>query len=219
MATALCYNSVCRKHNEGAYVSKLHLVRHAECEFNVRHLVQGWADSPVAELGIRQSRAAGDYIREAGIRPTHAYCSTSYRTEVTLREALGQVPGFEHMPYERLDDLREAYFGLLEGMPSELVVEQAPFGNFLVQFGGESQDHLGTRICGCLDGIMRRPDHESVIAVTHGAAARVFLDRWAADSPLWSPEFFGCPSNCSVMTFEYSDGEFELVNVFEPHVA
>ena len=197
-------------------MSRLYLIRHAECEFNVRHLVQGWVDSPVTQRGVRQSHAAGVYLREQGVCPTHAYCSTSYRTEVTLREALSEVPGFEHMPYERLDDLREAYFGLLEGMPSSLVVARPPFGDFLVQFGGESEGAFRERFCSCVDQIMRRSGHERVLVVTHGAVARVFLDEWAQGSPIWVPAPNGCPGNCSVMTFEFDNGAFELVSFFDP---
>lgn len=197
-------------------MSQLHLIRHAECEFNVRHLVQGWVDSPVTELGVRQSQAAGRYLLEQGIVPTHVYSSTAYRTEVTLREALAVATGGIKVPYDRLDDLREAYFGLLEGVSSDLVLATAPFGDFLVPFGGESEEHLTKRINGALYDIMEKPDSSCVIAVTSGAALVSFLNLWAPDSSLWSPSFYGCPGNCSVMTFEYADGAFELVRAFDP---
>ena len=199
-------------------MSRLYLIRHAECEFNVRHLVQGWVDSPVTELGIRQSRAAGEYLRDQGTVPTHVYSSTAYRTEVTLREALEVATGGIKVPYDRLDDLREAYFGLLEGVPSDLIRVPAPFGDFLVPFGGESEEHLSERINRVLGTIMEQPDSSRVIAVTSGAAIVAFLNRWAPNSSLWSPAFYGCPGNCSVMTFDYADGAFELVDFFEPHV-
>lgn len=44
---------------------KLYLVRHGFTNFNMRHIIQGWVDSPLTERGIKQAEAA----REVGDRP------------------------------------------------------------------------------------------------------------------------------------------------------
>ena len=36
----------------------LYLMRHGQTVFNVRRKVQGWCDSPLTELGIKQAETA-----------------------------------------------------------------------------------------------------------------------------------------------------------------
>ena len=57
----------------------LYLMRHGQTLFNKRRKVQGWCDSPLTELGIKQAEAAAKYFKERNIVFDHAYCSTSER--------------------------------------------------------------------------------------------------------------------------------------------
>ncbi len=52
-----------------------------------------------------QAARAGMFLRARGIEPDHAYTSTLHRTEQTIASL---SPG---LAYERLDGLREWYFG------------------------------------------------------------------------------------------------------------
>ena len=69
------------------------------------------------------------------------------------------------------------------------------------------------RMVATLTDLMRRPDHECVLAVSHGSAIKEFMDHVkgvAAD------ERDRVPGNCSVLHFVFDDeaGTFELVEVF-----
>lgn len=146
-------------------MSKLYMMRHGQTLFNVLRRKQGWCDSPLTELGIEQAKAAGRWIREQGITFDHVYSSTSERCCDTTELAL---PG---VAYERVKGLKEWNFGSFEGITEDLNI-QPPYGDFYVQFGGESETEMRDRLVSTLVELMRRPGHECVLAVSHGGAMR-----------------------------------------------
>ena len=109
----------------------LYLVRHGRTIFNLKRIIQGWSDSPLTQLGCDQAARAGMFLRARGIEPDHAYTSTLHRTEQTIANLW---PG---LAYERLDGLREWFFGDFEAERVMLMPER-PWRDFYRQFGGES---------------------------------------------------------------------------------
>lgn len=93
---------------------RLHLVRHAQTLFNVRHQLQGWCDSPLTPLGVAQAAALGERFRSVPLRA--AFSSDLTRTRTTTTAALAGHPEIEPawMP-----ELREWCFGGWEGQPNE----------------------------------------------------------------------------------------------------
>ena len=79
---------------------KLYLMRHGETLFNTQHKIQGWCDTPLTENGKRQALRAKAYFLKKGIIFDHAYCSTSERTEDTLKLV-------SSLPYVRLKELKD----------------------------------------------------------------------------------------------------------------
>ena len=152
----------------------LYLMRHGTTVFNERQKIQGWCDSRLAAFGRAQCERMGDYFAEHGISFDHAYCSTAGRTAQTL-----ELVTRNQMPYERLDGLLEYHFGILEGESCTICANVTePFGDFLVTFGGESTDQVRERMVSTLTDIMERPDHETVLAVSHGSSGLTFYDVW-----------------------------------------
>ena len=49
-------------------MAKLYLMRHGQTLFNVLKRKQGWCDSPLTEVGIKQVHLAGKALRERGYR-------------------------------------------------------------------------------------------------------------------------------------------------------
>lgn len=183
----------------------LYLVRHGQTMFNVKGIIQGWCDSPLTEQGEEQARRVGAYFRHAGISFDHHYASTLTRTQKTLRCIAGDVP------FTAEDGLREWFFGAFEAERVSIMPPR-PWGDFFLMFGGESQDGFRARICGTLADIMSRPEHECVLAVSHGSAVREFMDSWIEDSRLDVP---GVPGNCSVMRYDFDGERFALVEKLE----
>lgn len=190
---------------------RLYLMRHGQTIMNRRKIIQGWFDSPLTELGRAQAVLARDHLDELGVTFDHAYSSSLERACDTC-EIVGRG-----MPYERRKDLRELNFGAIEGCTQELLLpgSHADYGDYAVQFGGESMDQVSERMGKALTEIMLRPGHESVLAVGHGACVLAFNKLWLGVSDVKVDHI---TRNCTVYTFEFDAATrtFNCVDVFEP---
>lgn len=191
-------------------MSKLYMMRHGQTLFNVLRRKQGWCDSPLTELGIEQAKRAGEYLREHEITFDHVYSSTSERCCDTTELV---VPG---TPYERVKGLKEWNFGKFEGITEDLNIP-VPFGDFYVQFGGEDELEFRERLFTTITELMRRPDHEQVLMVSHGAACAQFPRAFGTDlrEKLGSGVRVG---NCGMFIYEFDgDSGFELIDAINPN--
>ena len=93
---------------------RLRIVRHAETEFNVGHMMQGVSDSPITELGHRQIAAVAQHL--SGERFDLAFCSDLQRTRTTADGILAALD--QHLPIEHTPLLREWNFGSFEEQPA-----------------------------------------------------------------------------------------------------
>jgi broad specificity phosphatase PhoE len=183
----------------------LYLMRHGQTLFNKRRKVQGWCDSPLTELGIKQAETAAKYFKEHNIVFDHAYCSTSERACDTLEIVTD-------MTYKRLKGLKEWNFGTFEG-ESEDLNPSLLYEDFFVRFGGEDQKEMQQRIATTCQKIMEE-DNEVVLAVSHGAACRNFMRYWEHTSSITQKERIG---NCCILKFEYENKEFKLIEIINPN--
>ena len=190
---------------------RLYLMRHGQTIMNRRKIIQGWFDSPLTELGRAQAVLARDHLDALGVTFAPASSSSLERACDTC-EIVGRG-----MPYERCKDLRELNFGAIEGCTQELLLpgSHADYGDYAVQFGGESMDQVSERMGRCLTQIMHRPGHESVLAVGHGACVLAFNKLWLDVSEVKVDHI---TRNCTVYTFEFdaATDTFCCVDVFEP---
>ncbi|MBU3104551.1 histidine phosphatase family protein [Clostridium gasigenes] len=180
----------------------LYLMRHGQTLFNVRKKVQGWCDSPLTNLGIRQAIIAGEYFKNNNIIFDHTYSSTSERACDTL-EFVSTIP------YKRVKGLKEWNFGTFEG-ESEDLNPPLPYGDFFVKYGGEDEIELRNRVAETLHSIIKNDNHQTVLAVSHGAACRQFMRYWAHTSAVEQKERLG---NCCILKFEFENDEFKLMEI------
>ena len=179
----------------------LYLMRHGQTLFNKRKKVQGWCDSPLTALGIKQAKAAANYFKEHNIVFDQAFSSTSERASDTLEIVT-------EMPYTRLKGLKEWNFGTFEG-ESEDLNPPLPYGDFFVKYGGEDQEEFQERMAATCKNIMEG-DNGVVLAVSHGAACRNFMRYWEHTSSIEQQERIG---NCCILKFEYENKKFKLVDI------
>ena len=182
----------------------LYLMRHGETEFNVRKKIQGWCDSPLTEIGIQQAQIAGTYFSNNQIEIDHAYSSTSERASDTL-----EIVTDNRISYQRLKGLKEWNFGAFEG-ESEYLNPPIPYGDFFEKFGGESEEQMRERIAITLKELMDTADHQTVLAVSHGAACRGFMRKWAQNQQVDQKSRL---INCCILKFIYKEDEFHLVDI------
>lgn len=182
----------------------LYLMRHGQTLFNLQHKIQGWCDAPLTELGIKQAKIAGQYFIKNHVTFDHAYSSSSERACDTLE----YVTNFQ-VPYTRVKGLKEWNFGAFEGK-DECLNPPLPYGDFFKQWGGEGELELRERMLKTLTEIMDKENHQTVLAVSHGAACAQFYRAVEQYAKVKKTERF---YNCCVLKFEYENGIFTLVEI------
>jgi broad specificity phosphatase PhoE len=164
----------------GPTATTLLLVRHAETEDNASMRLSGWTDTDLSPRGESQVELlAGHFNREHG-HIDALYSSPLIRARRTA-EAIGALTG--HTPI-LLDDLREMFFGELDGRPFEELREayahllEADENSEIEDFvwpSGESRSGFRARVLRTTTAIAARHPGRAVGVVTHGGVIATLL--------------------------------------------
>lgn len=182
----------------------LYLMRHGQTLFNVQHKIQGWCDSPLTELGIKQAKVARKWFKSNNIVFDHVYSSTSERCIDTAELVTD-------LSCVRLKVLKEQNYGQLERESERLNnhLTHKDCETFYLQYGGESSNTTRDRMVDTLTKIMENEDHQSVLAISHAGACFNFL-RAFQDPMEELNKGFG---NCCIFIFEFDNHTFKLKDV------
>lgn len=203
---------------------RLYFVRHGETEYNIKHVVQGWCNSPLTELGIHQADVVG--IKLSDVAFQLAFSGDLGRQKETADRILSHNKN-RFVPSLNVDEgLREIHFGCFEEKPFEdylgAVYRQAgiPYGDVAALFRKYSpaeltdltaaQDLTGTsetaaearkRLLEAVSRIMHHPNIQNggnILVVSSGAALGILL-------PVLCPGavFVRPIENCGVSVLEY----------------
>ena len=196
-----------------------YVVRHGQTFFNTKSIAQGWTDSPLTATGVTQAQNFGLGLKDAGIKFTAAYCSTSERSVDTAENAL--LYSGNDITAKHCKDLREMNYGTLEGGPGSALFmkedgsfDASRFVTGWTDVEGESWDQLGERAV----GVLKQAAEENkklggnILISTHGMTVMAICmqldpEAWQTES---SKEGFGGIGNCAVTVFEYKDGKFTM---------
>lgn len=91
------------------------LVRHGQSEWNLKNLFTGWKDPDLTEKGVAEAHAAGQRLRDMGLKFDIAYTSELGRAQRTLKIMLGEL-GQEDLTTIRDEALNERDYGDLAGL-------------------------------------------------------------------------------------------------------
>ena len=109
------------------------IVRHGQTLFNLLNRTQGWADSPLTEVGRQQARDMGMALRASDLWIDLVISSDRGRAIETGRLIL-ETAGLD-LELQESSDWRELSFGSLEGMPNDenikRMLEQGGYGSTL----------------------------------------------------------------------------------------
>lgn len=164
----------------GPTPTTLVLVRHAETVDNVQIRLSGWTDSALSPRGLQQIPLVADHIRQAHPDLAALYASPLIRARKTA-EAIGALTG--HTPVLH-DDLREMYFGELDGRPYEELKDlyahllQSNEDDEQEDFmwpNGESRSGFVARIMGAVQHISEAHPGKTACVVTHGGVIATVL--------------------------------------------
>ena len=182
----------------------LYLMRHSETIFNEKLLLQGWCDAPLTKKGIKQAEIAKKYFEENEIKFDYIFCSSAPRAIHTLKIITDQE-------FQTNENLREWNFGLFEGESQKLIPIGYPYGDFFVEFNGESQDELQTRIVTEINEITKNLEG-NILIVSHTCAGRLFTNYYQDSAKVEIPRRI---CNCGILKFEYENDKFNLVDVIQ----
>ena len=197
---------------KGAFhLKKLFLMRHGQTLFNLQGKIQGHCDSPLTDLGIKQARKVKDYFIDEKIRFDAAYSSTQERAVDTAEIVC------DYLKIQTIKGVKEWNFGQFEGESERLNPKIKPgetsYGDFFVDYGGESADDVQERMNSTLLRVMDASEGNTILCVSHGGAMYRFIQKWLSQEQIVTLPF----TNCCVLMFEYADEKFSFVKAINPN--
>lgn len=150
-------------------MTKIHLVRHAETDWNRELRWQGQSNVPLNARGREQARALGASLIDV---PLAAIYSSDLRRAAETAEILAEQL---HVPLRVDAGLREIDVGSWQGLTlTQLRVRVPEAVARWEQTGergweeGESHDDMFARVVGAIRSIADRHGNEEVLVVSHG---------------------------------------------------
>lgn len=99
------------------------LIRHGESTWNNENRFTGWVDVPLSEKGLKEAKAGGTMLREAGFKFDIAYTSTLKRAIKTLWIVLEEMD-LMYIPIVNTWRLNERHYGALQGLNKQETVDK-----------------------------------------------------------------------------------------------
>lgn len=188
-------------------------VRHGKTHFNEINLTQGWCDSPLSKVGIKQVENISKQLEQYQI--DKAYTSPLGRAVQTANIILSKKE-VEPIYEERF---KEVNFGILEGISTELVRKlniESP--DWLEDLDMDYRPYEGEDIH---DVILKHHkavqeiiedcnEKDTVLIVGHGCSLYGFI------KSLLPQQSFKFPNNASAMIVDYSNENFSLEQILNP---
>ena len=190
-------------------------VRHGKTHFNEINLTQGWCDSPLSKVGIKQVEKISKQLEQYQI--DKAYTSPLGRAVQTSNIILSKK---EVEPIYEVR-FKEVNFGILEGISTELVrklnIESPDWLEDLDMdyrpYEGEDIHDVILKHHKALQEIIEDcNEKDTVLIVGHGCSLYGFI------KSLLPQQSFKFPNNASVMIVDYVDETFSLKKVFDPMI-
>lgn len=160
-------------------LTTFYLVRHAETESNVSHVIQGHQDSPLTENGIKQAEELGQKLKD--IKFDLVFSSDILRAKRTAEIVAKE----QNLEIEASKMLRERNWGELEGKTSEHYIntyreyvdslsKEERFKKEIVR-GFESDEKMMSRFITFLRETALANPGKNILIFSHGVILRTFL--------------------------------------------
>ena len=194
-------------------MATLYITRHGETLWNTEGRMQGWNDSPLTELGIKQAEWLRDRIKDLKIDVI--YSSPTGRAYNTAEI----IKGHRELEVIKDDSFREIGLGQWEGLNQEeikaLNVEQHyNFWNaphlYNPEVGSETFEMLRDRVTPAVMNIVEKHKGQNVLIVTHTMTLKALMTALQnkAISEVWQPPFI---KQTSLTVLDFNKDEFEIL--------
>ncbi len=157
---------------------RLWLVRHAQSTWNAERRLQGKADPPLTEEGVRQAERVAQ--RLIAVEPTVIYTSSLQRA-VTTAQIVSEATDVRTIEDPRLQEIG---VGVGSGKRWEELTQQWPHLQRIAQRGdlilphipgAESLEAFGARVAQSFADIRLAHSEGDVVVVSHGGVFRAYL--------------------------------------------
>lgn len=172
-------------------MTRLHLIRHGETDWNAEGRIQGQMESVLSELGQHQARELQKNLQNYAF--DRVFCSSSTRARQTAELALAHLD----QPFTYLDTLKEIYLARWEGYLYSDIEADDPvalnaFRNSPDSFdveGAETFFDLQNRALGAVKEIIDQHRGQELVIVSHGAWIKSVLCHYEGRplSNFWAP--------------------------------
>lgn len=214
----------------------IYFARHGKTLFNTFDRVQGWADSPLTEDGVRVARYLGEGLK--GIKFDRFYASDAGRQRETMAVILKQA-GVTDYQLTELTGLREAFFGGFEGGFNKEMADagarQLGLADGAALFSAmkagtlavrdnqnalakadpkglaENYDQVKERTQAALDTIIKKAKTEgdkNILAISSGTSMQIMISDLTDDPAKNKPL-----SNAAVVKIVYKDGRYTVPEI------
>lgn len=194
-------------------MTTLYITRHGETLWNTEGRMQGWGDSPLTELGIKQAEWLRDRIKDIQINTI--YASPSGRAFNTAEI----VRGHRNIDIIKDERLREIGLDKWEGLNQDEIkaIDEEQHHNFwnaphlYCPMGkGESFQDLIDRVTPVIKEIVKKHENENVLIVTHTVTLKAIMAslKGHSISEIWQPPFI---KQTSLTVIEFNNDEFDIL--------
>lgn len=179
---------------------RVYLIRHGETTANAGGTVQAWSDSKLSEKGEAQAAELSKVM--FGRHFDRIIASDLYRTRQTLKIVFGDAPA------EYDERLREIDNNCLFGKRRADLIEK--YGKTFIDawynfdysfFGGESVEHLKSRVLDFMRDLEKDEKSKAVAIVSHSGTIHAFISNITGLVPNINTLVI---DNCSVSVAEFT---------------
>lgn len=148
---------------------QIYIIRHGSTEMNEQHMLRGWLNPELSELGVQQSQLISDYFSDEDVSKIY---SSDLRRATQTAEMFSDTIG---MPFEETEALRPINFGDLQGKPLRDIASDMGKLMTVWQFdpnikapGGESFRTFQDRTYDFLTGVIKdAKEDDCILLITH----------------------------------------------------
>lgn len=193
--------------------TKLYLTRHGETIWNTQGRFQGWANSDLTDLGVKQAQWLEKRMRELEIDVIYSSpTGRAYQTAEVLR-------GDRKLDILAHNGLREINVGVWEGKNQEEIKALCTdnhynFWNvpskYIPTDGGETYEQMLNRSFEAISEIIKSNEGKRILVVTHTITIKSFmcmLEKRDVDT-LWHEPFV---KQTSLTEIDFNGDEYEIL--------
>ncbi|SHF09511.1 histidine phosphatase family protein [Clostridium fallax] len=193
----------------------IYITRHGETEWNTEKRMQGWRNSNLTELGLKQAEALRDRLQDINLDVIYASpLKRAYDTANIIK-------GSKNIEIIKSDDLREMGFGNWEGMTLEEIESHPEYKDEIYNlynnpveykpFGGETINNVSERVHNILDEIIQNNKYKDILIVTHGMTLKFVMAYFAKKAKMeYEDVIFG---QASLTHVKLDDNKIKLMSV------